>query len=265
MSPGVPVAGLDGVSLRELAFGYGPAASTVLRGISAEIPARSITAILGPNGSGKTTLLHLVLGLLTPGGGDILLAGTSRRRYSPRELRQLIALVPQEESVAFDLSVLEYVLLGRAPHLRLLAQPGEDDVQIATDAIETTGLTALQDRAFTSLSGGERQLVTIARALAQQTAILLMDEPTSHLDLANRRRVFQVMRVLKGVGKTILFTTHDPNAAASVADYALLLRDGRILAAAPVREAFTSRNLSETYSVNVEVIPIRNRPVVLDA
>ena len=117
-------------------------------------------------------------------------------------MKQLIALVPQEESVAFDLSVLDYVLLGRAPHLRLLAQPGEDDLHIAIEALETTGLAALQDRAFPSLSGGERQLATIARALAQETAILLMDEPTSHLDLANRRRVFQVMRVLKGVGKT---------------------------------------------------------------
>jgi iron complex transport system ATP-binding protein len=264
LSLGGQAAGLDGVSLRELAFGYGPAGSAVLRGISAEIPARSITAILGPNGSGKTTLLHLVLGLLTPRDGDILLAGKSRSMYSPHDMKRLIALVPQEESVAFDLSVLEYVLLGRAPHLRLLSLPGEDDVQIAIDALETTGLTALQDRAFPSLSGGERQLVTIARALAQETAILLMDEPTSHLDLANRRRVFQVMRVLKGVGKTILFTTHDPNAAAAVADYALMLRDGRILAAAPVREAFTSRNLSETYSVDVEVIPIRNRPIVLE-
>ena len=91
-----------------------------------------------------------------------------------------------------------------------------------------------------------------------------MDEPTSHLDLANRRRVFEVMRVLKGLGKTVLFTTHDPNAAAAVADYALMLRDGRILAAAPVAEAFTSKNLSETYGVDVEVIPIEDRPIVLD-
>ena len=114
-----------------------------------------------------------------------------------------------------------------------------------------------------SLSGGERQLVTIARALAQETTILLLDEPTSHLDLANRRRVLKVMRVLGDMGKTVLFTTHDPNAAAAVADYAVMLRDGRILAAAPVREAFTSRNLSDTYGVDVEVIQIENRPVVL--
>ena len=253
----------SGISLSDVCFGYGPAGSSVLQGISAEIPARSVTAILGPNGSGKTTLLHLVLGLLTPKAGDILLAGRSRSLYSPRDIKQLIGLVPQEESVAFDLSVLDYVLLGRAPHLRLLSLPGEDDLRIALAALETAGITALQERAFPSLSGGERQLATIARALAQETSILLMDEPTSHLDLANRRRVFQVMRVLKEVGKTVVFTTHDPNAAAAVADYALMLRDGRILAAAPVREAFTSRNLSETYSVDVEVIQIGNRPVVL--
>jgi iron complex transport system ATP-binding protein len=256
--------GVGGIRLDDLAFGYGPSGSSVLHAVSADIPARSVTAILGPNGSGKTTLLHLVLGLLTPRGGDVLLAGKSRLLYSPREMKQLIALVPQEESVAFDLSVLDYVLLGRAPHLRLLSLPGEDDVGIALAALETTGLSALQDRAFPSLSGGERQLATIARALAQETAILLMDEPTSHLDLANRRRVFQVMRVLKEVGKTVLFTTHDPNAAAAVADHALMLRNGRVLAAAPVREAFTSQNLSETYGVNVEVVPIGSRPVVLE-
>jgi iron complex transport system ATP-binding protein len=263
MNPDGHAIDLHGVSLRGISFGYRSTGAVVLKSISAELPARSVTAILGPNGSGKTTLLHLVLGLLVPSEGEILLAGRSRSLYSSRDMKQLIALVPQEESVAFDLSVLDYVLLGRAPHLRLLSLPGEDDLRIALAALETTGLTVLQDRAFPSLSGGERQLATIARALAQETSILLMDEPTSHLDLANRRRVFQVMRVLKEVGKTVLFTTHDPNAAAAVADYALMLREGRILAAAPVREAFTSRNLSETYSVDVEVIQIGNRPVVL--
>jgi iron complex transport system ATP-binding protein len=251
------------IVFEELSFGYGPATPTVLKGISAEVLASSVTAILGPNGSGKTTLLHLLLGLLTPKSGDILLAGRSRSLYSPRELRQLIALVPQEESVPFELSVLEYVLLGRAPHLRLLALPGEEDLRIALAALETTGIPTLQDRPFPSLSGGERQLATIARALAQETAILLMDEPTSHLDLANRRRVLGVMRLLGKAGKTVLFTTHDPNAAAAVADHALMLREGRVLASGPVREAFTSRILSETYSVDVEVVQIDDRRMVL--
>jgi iron complex transport system ATP-binding protein len=252
-----------GVVLKRVSFGYGSPGELVLKGVSAELPARSVTALLGPNGSGKTTMLHLILGLLAPAEGEIFLAGRSRTHYSWRAMKQLIGLVPQDESVAFDLSVLDYVLLGRAPHLRLLALPGEEDLRIALAALDTAGITALQDRAFPSLSGGERQLATIARALAQETSILLMDEPTSHLDLANRRRVFEVMRVLKGLGKTVLFTTHDPNAAVAVADYALMIREGRILAAAPVAKAFTAKNLSETYGVDVEVFQIEDRSIAL--
>jgi iron complex transport system ATP-binding protein len=251
------------ILLKGISFGYGTAGPVVLEDVSMEIPPRSVTAILGPNGSGKTTLLSLLLGLLVPRKGDILLAGKSKDQYSSREMKQLIGLVPQEESIPFDLSVIEYVLLGRAPHLRLLALPKEADLRIAFESLETIGLAGLQDRLLPSLSGGERQLVTIARALAQETTILLMDEPTSHLDLANRRRVLQVMRALGDMGKTILFTTHDPNAAAAVADHAIMLRGGRVLAAAPVGEAFTSKNLSDTYGVGVEVIQIGNRPIVV--
>jgi iron complex transport system ATP-binding protein len=255
--------GGPGIVLKDVSFGYGRPDELVLKNVSVELPARCVTAILGPNGSGKTTMLHLILGMLTPSSGKILLAGRSRAHYSPRALKQLIGLVPQDESVAFDLTVLDYALLGRAPHLRFLALPGEEDLRIALTALDTAGITTLQDRPFPSLSGGERQLATIARTLAQETSILLMDEPTSHLDLANRRRVFQVMRVLKTLGKTVLFTTHDPNAAAAVADYVLMMRDGRILAAAAVREAFTSKNLSDTYGVDVEVVQIEDRSIAL--
>ena len=251
------------ILLQGISFGYGAAGPAVLENISMEIPPRSVTAILGPNGSGKTTLLRLLLGLQVPRKGDIVLLGKSRGRYSSKEMKQLIGLVPQEESIPFDLSVIEYVLLGRAPHLRLLELPKQGDLRIALESLATIGLTGLQDRLLPSLSGGERQLVTIARALAQETSILLMDEPTSHLDLANRRRVLQVMRALGHMGKTILFTTHDPNAAAAVADHAVMLRGGRVLAAAPVREAFTSQNLSDTYGVGVEVIQVGNKPIVL--
>jgi iron complex transport system ATP-binding protein len=235
----------------------------VLKKLSGRIPGGSITALLGPNGSGKTTLLHLLLGLLSRREGDLLVSGKPLGDYSPRDMKRLIGLVPQEESAPFDLSVLEYVLLGRAPHLRLLALPKEEDFEIALHAMERIGITALRDRGLPSLSGGEKQLVMIARVLTQESAILLLDEPTSHLDLANRRRVLEVMKVLRDMGKTIVFSTHDPNAAAGIADHVLMLRDGVILVAAPVREAFTPENLSHTYGVEVEVIEMKNRPMVL--
>jgi iron complex transport system ATP-binding protein len=251
------------IELKGLSFVYGPGIPVVLKNVSGRIPGRAVTALLGPNGSGKTTLLHVLLGLLAHKEGDILVSGKPLGAYSPKEMKRLIGLVPQEESIPFDLSVLEYVLLGRAPHLKLLALPKEEDFRIALDALETIGITALRDRSLPSLSGGERQLVMLARVLTQESAILLLDEPTSHLDLANRRRVLEVMGLLRDMGKTVVFSTHDPNAAAGIADHVLLLRDGRILVAAPVRTAITTRNLSDTYGVEVEVVEMKNRPMVL--
>ncbi len=228
-----------------------------------DIPARSITAILGPNGSGKTTLLHLLLGLLLPTHGNILLAGRPHGQYSRRDLSQVVGLVPQDEPVTFDLSVLEFVLLGRAPYLNLLERPEERDRQVALRALATIGLTALQHRPVPSLSGGERQLATIARALAQEPLILLSDEPTSHLDLGNTQRILHILRLLGNDGKTIVFTTHDPNLAAAIADYVVLLREGRILATGSTADVLTSEYLSATYGIAVEVIQWRGRPLVV--
>jgi iron complex transport system ATP-binding protein len=261
MPPTMPQAAA--ISFRNLSFGYESDLPTVLHGISMDIRPQSITAILGPNGSGKTTLLHLLLGLLPPKAGEILLAGKPHDRYSRRDLSQLVGLVPQDEPILFDLSVLEFVVLGRAPYLSLLDMPKESDRQIALDALESVGLSALWQRPFPSLSGGERQLATIARVLAQTPLILLSDEPTSHLDLGNTRRVLRVLRQLGDKGKTIVFTTHDPNLAAAIADYIVLLKQGQILNAGPTQQVLTTQQLSETYDIHVEVIEWHGRPVVL--
>jgi iron complex transport system ATP-binding protein len=251
------------LSLRGVRFAYASDGPEVLRDLSLDVPAGSITALLGPNGSGKTTLLWLMLGLLEPGAGTIHVAGRPREHYSRRDLSRQVGLVPQDEPVAFDLSVLEFVLLGRAPYLGLLELPSEADRGLARDALATIGLAALAHRAVPSLSGGERQLATIARALVQQSQILLSDEPTAHLDLANTRRVLAVMRELGREGRTLVFTTHDPNLAAAIADHVVLLRDGRILAAAPTAAAMTAESLSATYGVAVEIVEVRGRPLVI--
>ncbi len=251
------------ISFSALSFGYDPTRPAVLHDISMDIPARSVTAILGPNGSGKTTLLHLLLGLLPANAGEIRLAGKPHAAYSRRELSQTVGLVPQDEPVAFDLGVLEFVVLGRAPYLSFFEMPSEEDRRIARQALETVGVSALWQRALPSLSGGERQLVTIARALAQMPLILLSDEPTSHLDLGNTRRILSVLRRLGDEGKTIVFTTHDPNLAAATADYSVLLRDGRIVTAGATRDVLTSEHLSAIYGVEVQVIQWNGRPLVV--
>jgi iron complex transport system ATP-binding protein len=251
------------LSLCGLSFAYAAGGPEVLHDVSLDVPSGSITAILGPNGSGKTTLLWLMLGLLRPVAGTIHVAGRPREHYTRRDLSQRVGLVPQDEPVPFDLSVLEFVLMGRAPYLGLLELPSEADRRLALEALATIRLTALQHRAVPSLSGGERQLATIARALVQESPILLSDEPTAHLDLANTRRVLDVMRALGRDGRTLVFTTHDPNLAAAIADHVVLLRDGRILAASATATAMTAESLSATYGVEVEIVEVRGRPMVV--
>jgi len=145
----------------------------------------------------------------------------------------------------------------------LLEQPGSEDRKLAREALSIAGITSLEKRSVPSLSGGERQLATVARALAQQTEILLLDEPTSHLDLANARRILSVMRSLKKAGKTVVFTTHDPNAAAAAADFVILLRGGKVISCGAATDELNAPNLSTTYGVDVEVMTVNGRPLVL--
>jgi len=251
------------ISVCGLSFRYRASGQAVLGNLSLEIPAGAITAILGPNGSGKTTLLRLLLGLLHPQQGEILIAGRAQGSCTRRELSRLIGLVPQEEHIPFDFSMLDYVLMGRAPYLGPLEMPGETDFQAARAALDAAGLSHLRDRSLPTLSGGERQLATVARALAQRPRILLLDEPAAHLDLSNQSRLLAIMRVLASEGVTQVFTTHDPNLAASAAGFAALMRHGQILAAGPAEAVLTSEVLSTTYGVPVQVYEVDGRKVIL--
>ena len=251
------------LSLSGVRFSYDGVDNPVLRDLSLEIPEAAATAILGPNGSGKTTLLSLLLGMLSPQAGTILVDGKRQGDCSRRAMSRLMGLVPQEERYPFGFSVLEYVLLGRAPYLGLLERPGAGDIRTARQALEAAGLAALSERLIPSLSGGERQLATVARALAQEPRVLLLDEPTAHLDLSNRRRVLGVVRALVDEGVTAVMTTHDPNAAAAVADHVVLLREGQLVAAGPAAEVLNAADLSRTYGVPVDVVQVCGRPVVL--
>jgi iron complex transport system ATP-binding protein len=251
------------ISLRDLWFSYNGPGRPVLAGFSLHIPAGATTAILGPNGSGKTTLLRLILGVLTPGRGTVELAGRPVASYPRRERSRLVGLVPQDEHIPFSLSAVEYVLLGRAPYLRPLQAPGEEDYTIALAALATVGAAHLADRAVSTLSGGERQLAVIARALAQKPRVLLLDEPTAHLDLGNRGRLLGLLRGLVAEGMDLVLTTHDPNLAAEVADFVVLVGDGRVLDAGPAGEILVPDKLGATYGVPVEVHQLGGRRIVL--
>jgi iron complex transport system ATP-binding protein len=246
-----------------LSFRYNGDSRSVLEDLSLEIPAGTVTAILGPNGSGKTTLLRLLLGVLRPSKGAIYLAGRTQASYSRREQSRLVGLVPQDEHIPFDFSILEYVLLGRAPYLGPLAMPGRADYRVAMRALQTAGLEDMGDRPLPTLSGGERQLAVVARTLAQQPRILLMDEPTAHLDLSNKGRLLEIMRHLVEQGTTLVLTTHDPNLASSIAGHAVLMRQGQILDAGPAGAVLTAENLSATYGAPVQVYDLDGRRIIL--
>ena len=253
---------MDALAARQLRFAYPAAAEPTFADLDLAVPDGAVTAILGPNGSGKTTLLYLFLGLLKPTAGEALIFGRPRDRYEARTLRRIIGLVPQNETVPFDLDLMEYVLLGRAPFLHLMQMPGAADRAIAAGAIETVGMARLAGRKVPTLSSGERQLAGAARALCQEPKILLMDEPTSHLDLANARRVLRLMRQITDQGRTVVFTTHDPNAAGAVADHVLLIGRQRLLASGPAADTLTGGLLSATYGEPVEVVRTGRGPVV---
>ncbi len=251
------------VALRGVCFRYPSAERDALAGLDFEIPAGEITAILGPNGSGKTTLLHLLLGLHEPREGAVELAGRPWQDWTRRERARQLCLVPQEEPVTFQLTVEEYALLGRAPHLGILSRPGPEDRAAVVRALEDAGILGLRDRSIMALSGGERQLVTVARALAQEARLVLMDEPSSHLDLGNKQRVLDLMRRVRSTGRAVVFTTHDPNAALAVARHVVLLKNGCVVAAGPTRDILTAQALSETFCVDVDMLELGERRVVV--
>ena len=248
------------VVLRELYFRYRTLKRPVLEKLSLGLQEGKITAVLGSNGVGKTTLLHIILGWLSPSSGSVDIDGKPLCSYSQRDLGRWMSLVPQREHIPFEYSMLEYVLLGRAPHLKPLESPGEKDRGIGVEAMHSVGLSPTDRRPITRFSGGELQLLKIARALAQQPRIILLDEPTSHLDPSNKK---MLVDIIKKQNATVLFTTHDPDVASACADNIVLMRDGRILNAGPAGEMLQQPLLSETYDTHISVEEIHGKRVTL--
>jgi iron complex transport system ATP-binding protein len=241
----------------DVAFGYRrrrAAAGFALRDLNLTITAGSLTGLLGPNGSGKTTLLKLLSGVLTPESGTVALRGRSLEEMPRRLVARRIATVPQETHPAFEFTCLEMVLMGRHPHLGAFEFEGPADFAAAEDAMGATGTMHLAQRSYMTLSGGEKQRVVIAAALAQASEILLLDEPTASLDLGFQLDIAALLRRLnRDRGVTMLLATHDVNLAAALCDRLVLLRDGRVLADGPTREVLTAPALAALYDVVAEV------------
>ena len=237
------------LDVRDLAFGFGT--RRVGSDVTFELAKGETLAVLGGNGAGKTTLFRTLLGLLRPQAGEIRIGGDPIASLSPYERARRLAYVPQQHMSTFGFSVEEAVLMGRVSHLSTFARPGALDRALAREALTRLGIESLAERPVTEISGGERQLVWIARALAQQAPILVLDEPTASLDFGNRARVLAEIDRLRGSGLSIVFSTHEPDQALAHADRALLLADGRPLALDAVDRALTAENVERLYRVRV--------------
>jgi iron complex transport system ATP-binding protein len=227
----------------------------ILDGVSLELPKGELLGLLGANGAGKTTLLRLAARILRPDRGRVLLGGRELDAIPRRELARRLAVVPQDTFVPFAFRAGELVLMGRAPHLGLLGFESSADLARARAAMERIGVASLAARSVLQLSGGERQLVTVARALAQDPEVLLLDEPTAFLDLRHRVEVLDVLRELARDGRAALVVSHDLGLAARFCDRVALLAAGRIAAVGPPAEVLRPPILREAFGIEADVVP----------
>ncbi len=237
---------------------YGHPGRTLGRDIDLSINAGEVLCVLGPNGSGKTTLFRTLLGLIPAHAGEITLDAKPLAAHTPTERAKCMAYVPQAGSSYFEFTVREVVLMGRTAHLGLFDAPGTKDVYVADASMEELRIGHLAEKSFINISGGERQLVLIARALAQASPLLIMDEPTANLDFGNQLLILDEIQRLKASGRSVIFCSHDPDHALRTcgqsADQVLLLDHGNALACGRAQDVVTPENLATLYGVGVEII-----------
>ena len=237
--------------VKDLRFAYGD--HEVLGGISFDTEYGQFISVLGPNGVGKSTLFRCLLGLSTPTGGEVTVDGEKIAHLSPAQLARKMAYIPQSHHPLFNFSVLDMVLMGTTSQLGRFAAPGKTQEKMALAALERMGIMHLKDRGCSHISGGERQLVLIARAIAQQAKILVMDEPSANLDFGNKLRVMKTVKGLTDDGYTIIQSTHDPEQAYLYSDKILALHGGKVLSWGTPQEVMTESLISTLYNVDVEV------------
>lgn len=241
------------IRTEDTTLSYG--AARILKGISLETHTGEFVGIIGPNGSGKSTLLKCIYRVLKPDGGCIWLGDQELHEMKIRNSARKVAVVAQHNYYNFESSVREVVMMGRAPHKKMLEKDGAKDFEIVDQALKTVGMYEFADRNFSTLSGGEQQRVILARALAQQTPCLILDEPTNHLDITHQ---LQLMELVRGLNVTVLSAIHDLNIAAMYCDRLYILKDGEIVGSGTPEELLTPETIRRVYQVESEIVRDRN-------
>ena len=247
------------IQIQDLCFSYG--SHPVLRGVSFDAEYGEFISILGPNGVGKSTLFRCMLGLQTPAGGRVTVDGRDISGMTAAELARAMAYIPQSHSPVFNFSVMDMVLMGTTSQLGRFASPGRAQTAMAESALDRMQISHLRDRGFSHISGGERQLVLLARAIAQQAKILVMDEPSANLDFGNKLRVMKTVKSLTDDGYTVIQSTHDPDQAYLYSDKILALHSGSVLAFGAPRDVMTEELVSTLYGVDVAVCSMQSDAV----
>ncbi len=248
------------VEIRDLSVAY-RRGQPVLDGATLAVPRGTMLGIVGPNGGGKSTLIKAVLGLVPSVGGSVEMLG----RPVDRRVRRKVGYVPQREDVdwGFPVSAYDVVMMGRVPSMGFLRRPTEKDRELVWGALETVGMEALVERQIGELSGGQQQRVFLARALAQEAELLLLDEPVSGVDAPSQHEIFDLLRRLQGEGRTVIVTTHDLSCVAERFDLAVLL-NRRVVASGPPEEVFTRELLNETYQSHLMLLDIGGHTVAVE-
>jgi iron complex transport system ATP-binding protein len=245
------------IRVREARFCYGQ--REVLKGIDLDIYRGEVLSILGPNGCGKTTLLRCIGGAAVVSDGSVRLGDVDVGSLPAPARARRVGFLFQDHTPTFPFAVRDIVVMGRAPHLGLIGSPGPADFAMADEALERVGMAHLKERSYTQLSGGERQLVLLARTLAQRPDVILLDEPTAHLDFRNQVLTLRIIRSLATDGMTMAMTTHDPNHALWIGGRAALMKEGRFVAVGPASDVITDATLSMAYDTDVRVFVVPKR------
>lgn len=246
---------VDGVT-----FDYGNG-QNILQGMSFSYRSPGVLCLLGSNGVGKSTLLRCIMGELSPSSGSITIDGRPTRSYTPREMALKVAYIAQTHNPSFSYPVIDVVTMGRTAHIGYLSNPSDADVEFAYRQLEYLGIERLAQRPYTDISGGERQLVMIASALAQEPEAMLLDEPTAHLDFGNQFKFVQLVDRLRERGVGVLMTTHFPDHALLLDCETAILSAGGVVAQGPAREVVTEEALRRIYDIEIHICPVGSRLV----